>query len=329
MYRPRSIFEFMSRTVEERFLLPPTEEGRLLILGVLARALWTYPLVQLYAFTFLSNHYHLLASALDGGSLARFIGYINSNIAREMARLHGWKGRFWNDRASVIEVVDDDAVVDRLRYVISQGVKEGLVGHALDWTGASSTPALLGDMQLDGIWVNRDRQTRAARRAKPPAPKSFEELVEVRLTPIPQWAHLAADQLRARHQALVDEVEARAASTRSAPPLGMRAILAQSAFARPAESKQSRPPLCHASTEASRRGFHEIYRAFVDAFRSAANSIRERAHQLFPDFPPNGFPRPLAFVPEPSDPARPGAQGCQWPSGSPPLGAPQVAPMSG
>ena len=329
MYRPKSIFEIMSRTVEERFLLPPTEEGRLLILGVLARALWAYPLVQLYAFTFLSNHYHLLASALDGGTLARFIGYINSNIAREMGRLHGWKGRFWDDRASVIEVVDDDAVVDRLRYVISQGVKEGLVGHALDWTGASSTPALLGDMKLEGIWVNRDRQTRAARRVNPPAPESFEEALQVKLTPLPQWAHLAAAELRARHQALVDDVEASASSTRTAPPLGMAAILAQSAFARPAESKRSSPPPCHASTAAMRSAFRATYRAFVEAFRAAALSIRDTAHELFPGFPPHGFPRPLAFVPAPSEAPRPGARSCQWPSGSPPVTTTQPAAPSG
>lgn len=329
MYGPKSIFEIMTRTVQERFLLPPTEEGRLLILGVLARALWTYPLVQLYAFTFLSNHYHLLASALDGRSLARFIGYINSNVAREMGRLHGWKGRFWDDRASVIEVVDDDAVVGRLQYIISQGVKEGLVGHALDWTGASSTPALLGDMQLEGIWVNRDRQTRAARRAKPPAPESFEERLPVNLTPIPQWAHLAADELRARHQALVDDVEARAASTRTAPPLGMDAIVAQSPFARPVESKRSPPPPCHASTEANRSAFRAAYRAFVDAFRAAATAIRETAHELFPAFPPHGFPRPLAFVPDPTPPPRHGARSCQWPSGSPPSMATQPAAPSG
>lgn len=329
MYRPNSIFEIVSRTVQERFLLPPTEQGRLLILGVLARAMWTYPLVQLYAFTFLSNHYHLLASALDGGSLSRFIGYINSNVAREMGRLHGWKGRFWDDRASVIEVVDDDAVVDRLRYVLAQGVKEGLVSHPLDWTGASSTPALLGDMQVEGLWVNRDRQTRGARRVNPPARESFEEVMPVKLTPIPRWAHLAADELRARHQALVDAIEARATSTREAPPLGMAAIQAQSPLARPTESKRGSPPLCHASTEASRSAFRSTYSAFVEAFRAAAAAIRDTAHELFPRFPPHGFPRPLAFVPAPEEGRRPGARGCQWPSGSPPLITAHPAAPSG
>ena len=80
-----ALVEVTCRTVQGRFLLKPTNELRSIVIGVLARAQKLYP-VELHAFVFLSNHYHLLLSVDNALRLARFMNYLNSNLAREAAQ---------------------------------------------------------------------------------------------------------------------------------------------------------------------------------------------------------------------------------------------------
>jgi len=87
--------------MQGRFLLKPTEELRSIIIGVLAKAQKLYP-VDLHSFVFLSNHYHLLLSVDNALQLARFMNYLNSNLAREAGRLFKWREKFWGRRYQAI-----------------------------------------------------------------------------------------------------------------------------------------------------------------------------------------------------------------------------------
>jgi hypothetical protein len=198
-FLPHVIYETTIRTIQGRFLLRPSSLSRRIILGVLGRAQLLYPSVRLYAFAYLSNHAHLLVPADDGQYLAAFLGFVNGNVAREMGRLHDWRGPLWGRRHRPIPIRDDDALMDRLRYVIAQGAKEGLVSSPRDWPGASAVPGLLGDMTLEGTWYDRSRETRARRRGQDPVAESFSSTYVVRLTPIPRWSALEPRELAARH----------------------------------------------------------------------------------------------------------------------------------
>ena len=78
-----ALVEVTCRTIQGRFLLKPTAELKPLILGVLGRAQRLYPL-EIHAFVFLSNHYHLLLNVETALQLAQFMNYFNSNLAREV-----------------------------------------------------------------------------------------------------------------------------------------------------------------------------------------------------------------------------------------------------
>ena len=78
---PGSLVEVTCRTVQGRLLLRPSPLLRDLTLGVLARAARFYP-VEIHAFAFLSNHYHLLLTASSAQRLAGFMNCLNSNLAR-------------------------------------------------------------------------------------------------------------------------------------------------------------------------------------------------------------------------------------------------------
>jgi putative transposase len=294
---PAIVYEITTKTMQDRFLLRPSAEAREIILGILGRAQQLYGRVRLHAFVFLSNHAHMLASADEGESLSAFVGYVNGRVAWEMGRLHGWRGHFWGRRNRPIPILDDDAVVARLRYLISQGCKEGLVASPLEWPGASALPALVGDMQLEGVWFARDQERRA--RARGEAPGRYDHAIRyrVQLEPIPPWKDLSEAELQRRHCELVESVTAEVAEQRNVPPVGVAKVLAVDPHAAPAESSRSPAPLCHTSRRELRDWFRASYRAFVAAFRLAANALRRLGPASLPQpFPPGAFPPRLQYT---------------------------------
>ena len=62
----------------------------------------------------------------------------------EAGRLYQWKEKFWGRRYQGIIVSNEaESQIDRLEYILSHGVKEGLVERSQDWPGAHSVNALL------------------------------------------------------------------------------------------------------------------------------------------------------------------------------------------
>ncbi|HEV7518931.1 MAG TPA: hypothetical protein VGR07_21775 [Thermoanaerobaculia bacterium] len=56
-----------------------------------------------------------------------------------------WREKFWGRRYQAIPISEAEAAeVERLRYVLAHGCKEGLVEHLRDWPGVSAVRALLG-----------------------------------------------------------------------------------------------------------------------------------------------------------------------------------------
>ena len=99
--------------------------------------------VELFAFSFASNHLHLLVRA-PRGNLSQFMQYLLSNISKKVGAIVNWRGSFWEHRYSAEPVLDEEALLDRLRYILSHGVKEGLVRHCEEWPGLSCLPDLWG-----------------------------------------------------------------------------------------------------------------------------------------------------------------------------------------
>ena len=96
---------------------------------------------------------------------------------------------------------------------------------------------------------------------------------------------------------LVREIEEEAVAQRAAtgsPVLGRAAILKQHPHERPNRPKKSYAPLVHAASRKVRRELYEGYRAFVAAYREAADRLREGNRAVI--FPAGSFPPALPFV---------------------------------
>ena len=292
---PNGLVELTSRTQHGRFLMCPSEEVNELILGVLGRAQAKYS-VALHAFTFLSNHNHILASVRSTKQMSRFMGFLNGNLAKELGRLHDWREKFWGRRyhSASVNFTEHDQV-KRFLYILENGCKEGLVASPLDWPGVSSASALYrGEMTMQGTWYDRTAQYRAHLRGENKLSPSTET---VELTPLPFLQERSAEEQRAFYVDAVREIEAKTAQMHKdngTTPMGVRAIRRQKPHDKPKAFKASPAPMFHAANREDFWAMYNARKAKVAAYRDAARRLKRGDTDV--RFPEGCFPPRLPFV---------------------------------
>jgi hypothetical protein len=294
---PGSLVEVTTRTLQGRLLLKPSPELTDLILGVIGKAQALYGMT-IHAFVFLSTHAHFLVSPTSAGQLARFMQFVNANVAKEAGRLHVWPERLWSRRYRAIVVADETAAHARLRYVLAHGAKEGLVGSSASWPGPNCVDALTNGELLRGTWLDRSSEFKARQRGETVLPSQFATTFDVKLTPLPCLQHLTEDERQAHCRRLVAEIKARAEAEnreKGRQPMGVAAILAQDPHSKPASTDRSPAPFVHATHDSTVQEFRAAYVAFFDAFRAGGRHLLERADELREMFPLWAFPPPLPF----------------------------------
>ncbi len=185
------LVEVTTRTLQGRYLLRPCRLTNQIVTGVIARAQKRTGMKIVGPGT-MSNHMHQLVVPESTKQMSEFMRYVNSNVARKIGRLYGWKEKFWAKRYSAIIVSDEErAQVGRLKYLLCQGVKEGLVERPEEWPGLHLAPALLAGYSsiTGGIWHDRTAQYRAAKRAGSAAEVRASDFIEkglaIELEPLP------------------------------------------------------------------------------------------------------------------------------------------------
>lgn len=282
--RPKTMYEVVVRTVDGRLLLRPDAAFTKRLLGAIGHAL-SYYAVALHAFVFLSNHGHVMATSETGESFVRFFQMLNRNIAEAVRSLRGWSGQVLV-RYRPIPILDDLAALRRLRYLLSNSVKEGLVAHPLEWPGASTARALQTGEPIETDWPVR---TRGRRRSDA---RELERNV-IQLEPLPCWAQLSPDERRKRVTTLMDDVAEEARVLRGGrPALGIEALLAANPET-PIDLEWEPAPVAHFSDKATLAAYLADEQAFKSTYRAAAAA--QRAHHVPSDFPLHGFPSPMPF----------------------------------
>ena len=284
------LVEVTSRTVQGRFLLRPSSEVNQAIKGTLGRAQRHYGL-RVVACAFLSNHFHLLVLPDSEEQLADFMRFLKTNLSKQLGRLHGWSGPMLKRRYQAIPVShEEEAQVDRLRYILEQGVKEGLVESPAHWPGVQCVLELTqGPAQLRGIWHERTAIWEAEKRGEelPREERITRETMD--LSPLPVWSSKSSHECRGRVRKIVADIEARGRESRAgSPPLGVRAILRQDPHSQPSSSKRSPAPIAHAATVEVWLAMKIAYREFVAIYRRRAEQRKRDPSTVFPSgcFPP-------------------------------------------
>lgn len=294
---PETVFEISTRCFRGQFLLTPTNELTKSVMGCIGRAMHLYDTVQLFAFVFLGNHYHLFASAPDCQVLSRFLGHLNSNVAREANRLTDWSDKFWSRRFDMIPITDTDALENRIDYLLAQGYKEGLIGPDEVWPGANSLRACCDGEALKGVWLDRSAlyMARRSKKNKDIAPSEFEKTYPIPITPFPNLGDIEAQQsmFKTKLEHIKQQLRRQQAS-QGGTALGVERVKAQHPHDRPKSPKRSPKPWClSSSTEAYVLAVH-AYKAFEEIYRTA--SVAYRQGKVDAVFPPNCFKPTHVFV---------------------------------
>ncbi len=301
--------EVTTSTVCNFQMLPATAAFRRIFVGILGRAQEEHP-VKIHAAVACTTHYHLILTPEDVEQLAGFMEFLNGNLAREAGRIVGWRGSFWRERYHLIPISpEDEALIGRLRYVLSNTVKEFLVASAREWEGLHCAEALIDGKPMQGVWYARSEEYEARRQAQRKADRrggiaedidrgAFMQHYDVKLAPLPCWQDLPLATIRKKVSDMVIEIEAEAAAHRAEldiEPLGMDTIRHQDPLSRSVNSKRSPKPLCHAASKEMRDRVKLAYRAFVEMFREASLKVKlGRVAEAV--FPKHSFPPSLPFV---------------------------------
>ena len=249
------LIEITDRCFQSRFLLRPSPRLNAVFVGALARASRRYG-VGVVDYRVLSNHFHLLVICHEAWRLAAFMRDFESKLAKEVQRLHDWSGTVLPHRYRPIPVSDEpEAQIARLRYLLEQGVKEGLVTSPRHWPGAHGTRALLTGEPATGVWVDRTAQYRALQRGEEAGERAFTTEEELGLVPLPCWSDRDPAERQRAVRAMVREIasqaEERAKATGRAV-LGRREILRRHPHSSPAVETRAAAPRFHAAAIRSR-----------------------------------------------------------------------------
>ncbi|MEO1369435.1 MAG: hypothetical protein AAFX50_19835 [Acidobacteriota bacterium] len=251
----------------------------------------------MHAVAVLSSHFHLLASFESVEQMASFACQLKTNLSKEVRRLRDWEGSIFAGRYRSIPLSDEPAVQrERLKYILSQGAKEGLVLSPKDWPGVHSANALVDDEPIRGLWVNRTKLYAARQRDRNVTEADFTETTELTLAPLPCLEQLPKADRRVEVEALIDAIEADAVERhrqQGTVPLGVSAVLQADARGKSQRFIRSPQPLFHAS----KRWFEammDAFREFTFAYRVAADLLAKGRRDV--RFPENCFPPRLPFV---------------------------------
>lgn len=293
--RPGTRWFVTVRCARAQFRLLPDEPRKRALVYFLGAALQRFPQVQLHAAIAMSNHIHLVLT--DGaGELADFMCILLGPLAKAINAMDGVRGHFFERRYAATEIIDDEALLERILYTVTNPAAANLVSAVEDWGGLCLWQG--GVMNVAGSRFRKkayDRAVRAQRRlgAQPRVDlEAYTDRVRIEISPIELRDRDATAELRAM---VATRLRTLHEKRRGVPVLGMAKVRAQGVFASPERPKRSPMPLCHASTPELWKAFRHGWRKFEHAYRAA--SERFRAGLLSVSFPEHAFRPPAPILP--------------------------------
>ncbi|MGB8332828.1 MAG: transposase [Polyangiales bacterium] len=131
------------RTLLRHHLFRPDPQIRQLYLYTLAVCAREFG-VLVHGVTLMSTHEHLIVTDTNR-RLPHFLRRLHRLVALGTKALRKWEGPAWDhDRSSVVRLLSEQAIIEKLAYVMANPVKAGLVQYARDWPGVTVLPHELG-----------------------------------------------------------------------------------------------------------------------------------------------------------------------------------------
>ena len=131
------------RTLRRHHLFRPDPAIRQLSLYALAVCAKHFGIL-VHAVTLMSTHEHLVVTDPQR-RLPDFLRDLHRLVSLGTKVIRKWEGPVWDhEKCSVIRLLTEQAMIDKLAYVMANSVKAGLVHRAKDWPGITVLPHELG-----------------------------------------------------------------------------------------------------------------------------------------------------------------------------------------
>jgi hypothetical protein len=159
----------------------------------------------------MSNHIHLMLQG-PPSDFSAFMGFLKRELSRRLGQKYRLPGTLWHQRYAMSALPTHESQLKCLKYVLAQGVKEGLVARPIDWPGLHCAKALLGNGPEIGQWFQAsDYHQAKARNALRRIPKkiskgTFYQRLRVHLSVLPALEHCTNHEKLQRLQAINDDI---------------------------------------------------------------------------------------------------------------------------
>ncbi len=296
--REDQIVKVTSRCVNRSYRLVPTHEVVEIVDFCLAYVSEKYRdqgKLELYAFCFMSTHYHLTLRDI-GGCVSEFLKDLNSLLSRNLNALRGTSGTNFEPDPGIQTILGADRVLESMAYDEANPVVAGIVAESGDWAGVTSASMVMGEEREverpnAGIWSTKRRHaTRPASvrsgRAAYAGRSKLPKVATLRLDRPPFYRELDDVQLAARVKAMREAAEGKAAAERGGRRvLGMKRArkIHWNTLASPEEMFGRRPTFA-ADEPQTRRMLGRLRRAFLNAYTAALAAFKAGARDVaFPE----------------------------------------------
>jgi REP element-mobilizing transposase RayT len=152
MTLPRPVFPgrflFITRSCTQReFLLRPDDETNNAFVYLLGEAAQALGMVVVLS-QMMSNHHHTILYDPDGRNV-EFRERFHKLVAKSQNALRGrWENLWSSEEPCIVELFDRKDLLDKLVYVATNPVKDGLVAKVHQWPGPKFVAALLNGKPL-------------------------------------------------------------------------------------------------------------------------------------------------------------------------------------
>lgn len=177
---PNRYYFITNRCQNGQFVMRPDDSSRMIILGVLARAVQKYE-VEVVSFVFMSNHFHLICR-FPCFNMGKFMSQLTGQLSSRLNDLRGRSGSLFPDRYHSQVLMGQQALLDKINYVVNNPVKDALVADAADWPGVTSFDAQLSGEKVVGRWYNGTKYHRMKQSDPETQPEDARETFAFRLT---------------------------------------------------------------------------------------------------------------------------------------------------
>uniref|UniRef100_A0A0A8KXN4 Transposase IS200-like domain-containing protein n=1 Tax=wastewater metagenome TaxID=527639 RepID=A0A0A8KXN4_9ZZZZ len=289
------------RTSQAQLLMRPDSYVNETISGILAKYQEQFN-ITIYTHTFNSNHYHLLVQAPEQN-----LHLFEENVNREISKRINWhidrKGSLWQRRYDDLSCLDQDDILRAFLYVTCNPVSHGLVDHPKHWPGVNAYWQIINEKDCVCYFTNYTEYNKAKRKAqaqgKSVCINDYKSEHILKLTPLPQFKDLTPKERKATLFSLIEKHVASIQKDRKERNLGFlgrQAILEQSPFDFPKNTKTSKRPLCYTNNQVMWHEYRKQRKLWEAAYRIASALFRQGEYNKA-EFPLFSIKPPAHHIP--------------------------------